>query len=576
MKKMKGLCGSPGYGIGTAVIWKNTTTKPPRYAVDDRATEETRLKRAREACDARLCELEEKTAAEVGEAEAEIFSAHRMILSDETFFENALARVEPERLNIEYLIYDECRKVVATFAELDDAYLKERAADIENVCNDVIRRLLGESAPSAPNAGTDVEDVILVAGNLTPEETVRMDKTKLRGFVTEKGGITSHAVILAKAMGLPAIVGLPGALENVAPQDKVLIDGFTGEVIIQPDEEAYKAFLGKYEKWKKLESQYELASCLHSETRDGFHVDVDVNVGDAWSIRDFDAKKCDGIGLFRTEFIYMGVSDYPGEDVQYEIYKDIASRASGKEVIIRTLDVGGDKQLEYMGLRKESNPFLGCRAIRLCLARPDIFNTQLRAILRASSHGNVKVMFPMIANLEEVRLAKECLEKAKRSLREEGAVFDENIPVGIMVETPAAVFISDQLAQAVDFFSVGSNDLIQYITAADRMNESVQHLYDSCNLSVLRSMREVSRSAAACGIPWGICGEVASEERLVPLWVALGVSELSVAPSQVGKIKQLVRRMDRKTLEPEMERILDMDSIAGARDALDAILENLP
>jgi len=404
---------------------------------------------------------------------------------------------------------------------------------------------------------------------------MKMDKNSLRGFVTEKGGATSHTVILAKALNIPAIVGVKNALASISDGDLLLLDGFSGIVTVSPDVESLSDFRVVSDKHREKQALYALEAKKRASTVDGHFIDVNVNTGDADSIRSLDWDICDGIGLLRTEFLYMDHDDYPDEETQYNIYSDLAARAGGKEVIIRTLDIGGDKQLEYMDLPVEENPFLGYRAIRICLDRPDMFHTQLRAILRASAHGNVKIMFPMIVSLEELCDAKACVEKAKQSLRQDGIEFDENIPVGVMIETPAAVLISDMLAEESDFFSIGSNDLIQYTTATDRMSEKVQNLYDSCNPAVLRAIRMVANCANAASIPWGICGEVASEDRLIPLWATLGVSELSVTPSLVGNVKHLVRCVDREKLHPEMERILNIGQIDQIKKEMDTILTGL-
>jgi len=402
-----------------------------------------------------------------------------------------------------------------------------------------------------------------------------MDKSSLRGFITEKGGATSHTVILAKALGIPAIVGAKDALASVSDGDLILIDGFSGTATVNPDEKSLSDFKVVSDKYREERAIYALEGKKRASTVDGHFIDVNANTGDVDSIRTLDWDICDGIGLLRTEFLYMDLDDYPDEETQYKIYSDLAAKAGGKEVIIRTLDIGGDKQLDYMNLPVEENPFLGYRAIRICLDRPEVFHTQLRAILRASAHGNVKIMFPMIVSLEELLDAKTCVEKAKDTLRQENVEFNEDIPVGIMIETPAAVMISDILAEESDFFSIGSNDLIQYTTATDRMNEKVQNLYDSCNPAVLRAIRMVAECANAASIPWGICGEVASEDRLIPIWATLGVSELSVTPSLVGRVKHLVRLVDRKKLHPEMERILNIGQIDQIKKELETILTDL-
>jgi phosphotransferase system enzyme I (PtsI) len=574
MKTLKGIGGSKGYAAGIAVVKGGGRAMPEKYSAADSALEEARLRKAQDDCEAHFAKLQERAARDIGPDEAEIFAAYGVILRDDAFFKKAIDRSKAESVNIEYAIYEECSDVMSMFEAMDDPYLKERAADIENVCNELIACLSGGGNDFAIEAGS-VKEVIVVAEDLTPAETVKMDKSRIKGFVTEKGGTTSHTVILAKALGIPAIVGVTGLMDEIAGKERLIVDAYKGNVGINPDDAVFSDFMKTCDEDKKLQLQYGLSSGKPADTIDGFHIDVLVNTGDADSIKAFDAGKCDGIGLLRTEFIYMGRSGYPDENAQYEAYSDIVRRASGKEVIIRTLDIGGDKQLGYMDIPKEDNPFLGYRAIRLCLDRPEVFHTQLRAILRASAHGNVKVMFPMIVTLEELRSAKECVGKAKQSLRDDGLPFDEDIAVGIMVETPAAALLADQLAKEADFFSIGSNDLIQYVTATDRMNERVQRLYDSCNISVLRAIRAVAQSAIREGIPWGICGEVASDERLLPVWVALGVSELSVVQSQVGKIKHLIGRVSKAELTPEIERMYALGSIEEVKAFLDGMRSEL-
>jgi len=573
MTILRGISGSAGYSSGVAAVNRRTAPKPEKYTITDPVSEERRFRTAQAACDKHLNELLESSA-DADDNARDILSAYLEILNDEAFFKKALKRLDTELVNIEYLIYDECQTVMEKFSAMDDQYLKERAVDIENVCNDLIHSLLGQESDFKPKAKTG-EELIIVAEDLTPAETMKMDKSVLRGFVTEKGGATSHTVILAKSLGIPAIVGVKGALSAVSDGNQLLLDATNGIVTVEPDSDSLSAFNTVRQSYEKKLRKYSEAVKEEAVTKDGHRVYVNVNTGDTESIKAFDGNACDGVGLLRTEFIYIDSDDYPDEEAQFAVYRELAEKAGGKEVIIRTLDIGGDKQAEYMDLPKEDNPFLGYRAIRLCLDRRDVFHTQLRAILRASSHGNVKIMFPMIVNCEELIEAKLSVEKAKQSLRQDKLGFNEEIPVGIMIETPAAVLVSEHLARGSDFFSIGSNDLIQYVTASDRMNERVQNIYSSYNPSVLRAICIVAHNAKEASIPWGICGEVASEDRLIPLWAALGVSELSVSPSMVGKVKALVRLVDRNKLIPEMERIMDIPLISDIKKELDAILEQL-
>lgn len=399
-----------------------------------------------------------------------------------------------------------------------------------------------------------------------------MDKTHLLGIITEKGGVTSHTVILAKMLNIPAIVGASNVLCAVNDEDALIMDGDTGVIFVSPDDQELNRFNETKRRDDTLRAEHEKALLQDAVTLDGQRVAVNVNTGDADSLKIFNAEHCDGIGLFRTEFLYMDHSVYPDEETQFRAYKEIALRAKGKEVIIRTLDIGGDKQLGYMNLPEEENPFLGYRAIRICLDRPDVFQTQLRALLRASVFGDIKVMFPMVATLEEVLEAKESVAHAMRELDRLGVPYRPDTPLGIMIETPSAALISDVLASHVDFFSIGSNDLIQYMTATDRMNEKVHYLYDSCNLSVLRAIRLVVDNAHAAGIPVGICGEVASDPRLVPLWTALGIDELSVAPGRVGRVKYLIRRISAEEAKEALQSVFHCSVISDAKAQLDAFL----
>ena len=571
VKIIDGVCGSGGYACGFAAVKRAAAGIPEKRGIQSPGAEERRFRAARAACEAHFEKLLQDSGKQSPEA-GEIFGAYLTIARDEVFFQKALARLKPEQVNIEYLLYDECQKVLEQFAAFDDRYLRERAADIENVVNELISILLGEKQDFAAKIRTG-EDFVAVAEDITPSEIMELDKSRLRGVVTEKGGATSHTVILAKAMEIPFIVGARGTLAAVSDGDFLLVDAFAGTVTVNPDERQKAAFRSRSGKLREEQGLYGQGADKPAVTRDGHIVHVHANTGE--DLCAFDFEKCDGIGLLRTEFLYMNHDGYPGEEAQYEIYGGLVKRAGGKPVVIRTLDVGGDKQAGYMNLPTESNPFLGLRGIRVSLARREMFHAQLRAILRASARGNVKIMFPMIVSIEELRQAKECLKEAKQSLLRDGAAFSRDIPAGIMIETPAAVLISEKLARESDFFSIGTNDLIQYVTAADRMNEHVRHLYDSCNLSVLNAVRMAALSAEKASIPWGVCGEAASEDRLVPVWAALGASELSVAPSLVGRVKHLLRQTDKSALLPEIEGILGLDCAEDVKTALDGILARM-
>ncbi|MBR0598248.1 phosphoenolpyruvate--protein phosphotransferase [Sinanaerobacter chloroacetimidivorans] len=567
MNLLQGLTGALGCAKGTAVVIDNKTAVVEKKTISNGDDEVSRLKEAKERYFLQLAELEDHAKREVGEKGAGIFAAYREILSDDVFFDKIIDKIKAEKVNAEYAIDVERAEVVALFEQLDDEYLRERATDITNVCMELIGEMQGVKKGIAFDSSMGHE-LIAVAEDLTPADTIKMDKTVLKGIVTETGGVTSHTVILAKTLGIPAVVGLKGAMSEIRTGDEILVFGNEGKVVINPDDKQLTEFESCRELEKKKKKLFETKKGLPAVTLDGKMIKVNVNSGDSDSIASFRCDECDGIGLFRTEFIYMDHKQYPTEDEQFEVYRSMALKNQGKELIIRTLDIGGDKQLEYMDLPKESNPFLGYRAIRICLDRVEVFKTQLRAILRAGVFGDVKIMFPMIVNLEELLRAKEILEETKKDLQAEGIDFKKDIPVGIMIETPAAVMLSDKLAEEVSFFSIGSNDLIQYTTAADRMNERVQSLYDSFNISVLRSIQLVCDNAKKNGVMVGICGEAASESKLVPLWVAMGVDELSMVPSQVGKVKYMIGNLSAAEMKKTLDDVLNLGRIEEVKSRL--------
>jgi phosphotransferase system enzyme I (PtsI) len=569
MKKFTGLAGAGGRELLQAVVLYREKLVLEEKMVEDCEKEVERFKKVQHEYAEELDKLYRATLADSGEQAANIFKAYRVITCDDVFFKKPLKEVWEKHISIDYAIGKEKEKVSAKFAAMSDPYMKERGNDIRNVCDEMIRRLNGVNSAEKQIRNLR-EPFILVAEDLTPEDTIRIDKTYLRGFITEKGGITSHVVILAKTLGIPAVVGATGIMQDVRPGQMLYIDGDDGYGIIEPEEAFISAFHNKKLRMDEQKKLYAAMANKPAITMDGRRVAVCINSGDVESRRNFQVEQCDGVGLFRTEFLFMNQHDYPDEELQFKTYKEIAEIARGKEVIIRTLDIGGDKQLDYMNFPSENNPFLGYRAIRICLDRKEVFLTQLRAILRASVFGNIKIMFPMIVTIEELRQAKQMVETAKNLLCAEEIAFNENIPIGIMIETPAAVLISDKLAKEADFFSIGTNDLIQYTTATDRMNEKVQYLYDSCNLSVLRAIETVIRNAHEAGIPVGMCGEAASDERLTPLLLAMGLDEFSVVPARVGKIKYLIRRCDLGKLSKLVEQVLGSDSIAEVKVLLAA------
>lgn len=566
MKEFKGLSGARGQALLPALVLSRAAIVPEKRETADPEGEIARFEAIRAAYAAELDALKEKTAKENGEEASAIMKAYAVIARDNFFFKKPMKQVKNEGVAADWAVAAERDKVCAKFAAMEDPYMKARADDIRNVCDELIRRLNGVS--SAVEVQGD-GPVILVAEDLTPEDTIRIDKSKLGGFITERGGVTSHAVILAKTLGIPAVVGCEGILSAARSGEQIYLNGDEGWAAVEPDGEMAARFAAADEAQKAMAERYAQAAAMPAVTRDGHRVQVCVNSGDSESARAFRPDRCDGIGLFRTEFLFMGQQDYPSEEFQYQAYRAVAEAAAGKEVIIRTLDIGGDKQLGYMDLPKESNPFLGYRAIRLCLDRKEIFLTQLRAILRASAHGNLKIMFPMIVTMEELREAKTLTAQAMAELDARGLPHAEHVPLGIMVETPAAVILSDKLAKEAEFFSIGTNDLIQYTTATDRQNERVQYLYTPCNLSVLRAIHTVIRNGHKAGIPVGMCGEAASDERLLPLLLAMGLDEFSVVPAQAGKVKYMVQQADYAALSGLPDALWEQETVEDACRLLD-------
>lgn len=564
MIQIKGLSGAPGCIIGTAVIFASKAICTEMQSISDPVAEIADMESARSRYNEGLVQLAAQAHAESAEEQAAIFEAYQEILMDDVFFCSIKDTISGESVCASYAIEKKRAETEAMFLTVDDDYLKARVSDINNVCNELIAELQGVSVAD-PFSVVEGDQLVVFAEDLTPADTVRMDRTRLAAVVTQRGGVTSHTVILAKALGIPAIVGAGALLDKVESGDVVLIDGAAGKVVIAPDADTKAKFQTRKDASDRQKNLFDAHKTKKAVSKDGHHIRININSGDKESIQTFNVANCDGVGLFRTEFLYMENTDYPSEYVQFQTYKDMACKTAGKELIIRTLDIGGDKQLDYMNMPKESNPFLGYRAIRLCLDRPEVFRTQLRAILRASAFGNIKIMFPMIVNLEELLQAKSLVKQAMEELDAGQVPYNKEIQIGIMVETPAAVLLSDQLAKHADFFSIGSNDLIQYITATDRQNEGVQYLYNSCNISFLRAIKMACDNAHAAGIEIGICGETASEPRLIPLWLAMGIDELSVSPGLVGRTKYIVGQLSKS----EMQTVLDDVVASGSINAVE-------
>ena len=529
-----------GVAIGKIQFYKRNEITIKRTRVEDVEAEVERFQNAKAKTLELLKGLYEKALEDVGEANAMIFEAHQLMLEDPDYVESIENIIRTQDVNAEYAIGATADNFAAIFEAMDDAYMQGRAADVR----DVSERLL--QALSSQNETVMVMDepVIIAADDLVPSETVQLDKEKVLSFVTMYGSANSHTAILARTMNIPAVIGLGEALKEEYDGKVAIVDGVDGKVYIDPDEETMASM---QKKQKKDQEQKELLNQLKGKenvTKSGQKVNVYANIGNLADVGAVLKNDAGGIGLFRSEFLYLESDTYPTEEQQFAVYKKVAETMAGKKVIIRTLDIGADKQVDYFKLDKEDNPALGYRAIRICLTRPEIFKTQLRALYRASAYGQISIMFPMIISVAEVKKIKEIVEEVKAELRTEGAAFREDVELGIMIETPAAVMISRELAKHVDFFSVGTNDLTQYTLAIDRQNQKLEDFYDSHHPAVLAMIRMAAESAHAEGKWIGICGELGADVTLTETFLKMGIDELSVAPGMVLKVRQKIREAE--------------------------------
>ena len=529
-----------GVAIGKIQFYKRNEITIKRTRVEDVEAEVERFQNAKAKTLELLKGLYEKALEDVGEANAMIFEAHQLMLEDPDYVESIENIIRTQDVNAEYAIGATADNFAAIFEAMDDAYMQGRAADVR----DVSERLL--QALSSQNETVMVMDepVIIAADDLVPSETVQLDKEKVLSFVTMYGSANSHTAILARTMNIPAVIGLGEALKEEYDGKVAIVDGVDGKVYIDPDEETMASM---QKKQKKDQEEKELLNQLKGKenvTKSGQKVNVYANIGNLADVGAVLKNDAGGIGLFRSEFLYLESDTYPTEEQQFAVYKKVAETMAGKKVIIRTLDIGADKQVDYFKLDKEDNPALGYRAIRICLTRPEIFKTQLRALYRASAYGQISIMFPMITSVAEVKKIKEIVEEVKAELRTEGAAFREDVELGIMIETPAAVMVSRELAKEVDFFSVGTNDLTQYTLAIDRQNQKLEDFYDSHHPAVLAMIRMAAESAHAEGKWIGICGELGADVTLTETFLKMGIDELSVAPGMVLKVRQKIREAE--------------------------------
>ena len=533
----KGIAASKGYAIGTVFLQEHEEIVITDQKVTDVAVEKEALQKSLDASRAQLEKIKEKAATEMGEEKAAVFEAHITLLDDPEFTGAMAMEIESNSINAMKAVDNVTNMFVSIFESMEDAYMRERAADIKDVSKRIIANLAGKSADAF--AITEANTVV-VAHDLTPSDTAQLDRSKVVGFITNIGGRTSHAAIMARTLEIPAVLGLGDITSAVKTGDKIIVDGITGDVIINPSEDVIAEYEAKKEKFKEEQEELKKLIDVKTTTKSGKRVEVCGNIGQPEDVLGVIANGGDGVGLFRTEFLYMDRDNAPTEEEQYESYKFVLEKMEGKQVVIRTLDIGGDKTLPYLPLPEEMNPFLGYRAIRLCLDRKEIFKVQLRALLRASVYGNLCVMFPMISGLEEFQNAKAVVEECKAELRAEGKEYSDSIQWGIMVEIPAAAVYADELAKHVDFFSIGTNDLIQYTLAADRMSEKVSYLYNPMHPAVLRLIKMTIDGAHKHGKWVGMCGEMAGDEAAIPTLVEYGLDEFSMSATSILNAKKII------------------------------------
>ena len=538
MQSFQGKSVYKGIVMGPVVVLKKNDYQVKRTKIEDAQKEADRVQNAVKRSQEQLQKLYDKALKEVGEASAAIFEVHQMMLEDEDYLEAIQNMIETEMVNAEYAVAVTGDNFSQMFASMDDDYMKARAADIKDISERLVRNLSGQEDTDLSN----IDPSIIVADDLSPSETVQMDKDKILAFVTVHGSTNSHTAILARMMNIPALIGVPLELDELASGTTAVVDGFTGQVTFEPDEETQEQTLKRVQEEKEKLALLQELKGKENVTLDGKKINIYANIGSVGDIGYVLENDAGGIGLFRSEFLYLGRNDFPTEEEQFQAYKQAGQTMAGKKVIIRTLDIGADKQVDYFNLGNEDNPALGYRAIRICLKQPDIFKTQLRALFRAAVYGNLSIMYPMITSVEEVEKIYEIVKEVEIELKAQEIQY--RIPEqGIMIETPAAVMVSDRLAELVDFFSIGTNDLTQYTLAIDRQNEKLDDFYNPHHEAILRMIQMVVDNAHKCGKWAGICGELGADLTLTEKFVRMGLDELSVAPSMILKLRKIVREM---------------------------------
>lgn len=563
----KGTGASPGIALGKALVIEHSELVIEKRAIDNIEEEVQKLQNAVKVSKEELTKVKEKALLELGEHEAQIFEAHLLVLEDPELIDSAISKIRDEKVNADYALNEIKEMFVAMFESMDNEYMRERAADIKDVTNRVLRHILGIKVVDL--AGLD-EEVVLIAHDLTPSDTATMNKSMVLGFLTDIGGRTSHTAIMARTLEIAAVVGLNDITKKVKDGDYIVFNGDTGEVIVNPDEEIIAKYASLKSEFEEYRKSLELLKGQKSVTTDGRHVELAGNIGSPNDIEGLIKNDAEGVGLYRTEFLYMDKEDaFPTEEEQYEAYKAVLEGMDNKPIVIRTLDIGGDKELPYFEMEPEMNPFLGYRAIRLCLDKKDIFKTQLRALYRASVHGKLRIMFPMISSLEELLDAKEVIKEVLKELDEENIAYSKDVEVGMMIEIPSAAVISDVLAKHVDFFSIGTNDLIQYTCAVDRMNQKISHLYNQFNPAVLRLIKMVIDNAHKEGKWVGMCGESAGDQRMIPILLGFGLDEFSMSPISILPARKLITSLSYADMQKFADEILSMGTAKEIKEYVD-------
>ncbi|MCH1623976.1 phosphoenolpyruvate--protein phosphotransferase [Fredinandcohnia quinoae] len=568
---IKGIAASAGIAIAKSFRLEHPDLTVEKKAISDVKSEIARFDAAIDKSMQELEIIKDRANKELGEDKAAIFAAHLLVLSDPELLNPIKEKIENDNQNAEFALNETASMFISMFEAMDNEYMKERAADIRDVTKRVLAHLLGVTIS---NPSMISEEVIIIAEDLTPSDTAQLNRKFVKGFTTDIGGRTSHSAIMSRSMEIPAVVGTKSVTAEIKNNVTVIVDGLDGEVIVDPSAEVLAHYKEKKQKYEAQKEEWAKLKNEKTFTSDGQHVELVANIGTPDDVKGVIANGGEGVGLYRTEFLYMGRDQLPTEEEQFEAYKTVLESMEDKPVVVRTLDIGGDKELPYLNLPKEMNPFLGFRAIRLCLEEQDIFRTQLRALLRASTYGNLKIMFPMIATLAEFREAKAILLEEKEKLVSSGVSVSDTIEIGIMVEIPSTAVLADQFAKEVDFFSIGTNDLIQYTMAADRMNERVSYLYQPYNPSILRLITLVIDAAHKEGKWAGMCGEMAGDPIAVPILLGLGLDEFSMSATSILPARSQIKRLSKKEAASFKEKILAMSTTEEVVEFVKANLMN--